>query len=194
MQYPLQLKFKVLAIAHQLTVTDATGALVCYVKQKAFKLKEDVTVFADKEQTQPLYTIKADRVIDWNAKYAFATAAGAPLGMVQRQGTRSLFKAHYDIYDGAEIDMTIHEENPWSKFFDALFGELPVVGVFSGYVFNPKYAVTRTDGTQVMRVIKRPAMLEGKFEIERLADMDEHEEIRAFLSVIMMVLLERMRG
>lgn len=194
MEFPLQLSFKAIALAAQLSVTDATGKLVCYVKKKAFKLKEDVTVFADKEQTSPLYTIKADRIIDWNAKYALSTAAGAPIGMVQRQGSRSLFKAHYDLSDANGVIMTIHEENPWAKFFDALFGEIPILGIFSGYVFNPKYLVTRTDGTDVMRITKKPAMLEGKFMVDKLTDISETEEIVGFLGIMMMVMLERARG
>ena len=195
MQYPLDLKFKILAIASQISVTDPSGNLVCYVKQKAFKLKEDVTVYADKEQTKPLYTIKADRIIDWNAKYALSTASGTPLGVVQRHGTRSLFKTHYVITDGVDNVMEIHEENPWAKFFDALLGEVPIVGMFTGYFFNPKYLITRMDGTPVFRVTKKPAMLEGKFIIEKLAeDVSEMDEMRAFLAIMMMVLLERMRG
>ena len=47
MNYPLDLSFKILAIAPQISVSDANGALVLYVKQKAFKLKEDVTIYAD---------------------------------------------------------------------------------------------------------------------------------------------------
>ena len=61
MNFPLELRFKILAIASQIAVRDASGNLLCYVKQKAFKLKEAVTVFGDEEQTRPLYTIKADR-------------------------------------------------------------------------------------------------------------------------------------
>ena len=57
MNYPLQLSFKILAIARQLSVTDTTGRLVFYVKQKAFKLKEAVTVFADAEQTLPVLSM-----------------------------------------------------------------------------------------------------------------------------------------
>ena len=71
MKYPLNLSFKLLAIAQQITGTDAAGQVVFYVKQKAFKLKEAVTVFADVEQTKPMYTIKADRVIDFSARYDF---------------------------------------------------------------------------------------------------------------------------
>ena len=46
MNFPLTLNFKKLALSPQISVTDASGRLLFYVKQKAFKLKEAVTVFA----------------------------------------------------------------------------------------------------------------------------------------------------
>jgi hypothetical protein len=194
MEYPLQISFKILAIARQLSVTDARGQLAFYVKQKAFKLKEAVTVFADLEQTRPLYTIKADRVIDWSARYNFADATGNYLGSVKRKGMRSLWRAHYDVFDGEQIVLTINEENAWTKFLDALVGEIPVVGMFTGYMFHPAYLVKRTNGAVVMRAEKRPAFFEGKFDITRHADLDPREETRALLSLLMMTLLERRRG
>ena len=71
MNYPLQLSFEVLSIARKLSVTDAAGNLSFYVKQKAFKLKESVTVFADVDQKLPLYELAADRVLDFSASYHF---------------------------------------------------------------------------------------------------------------------------
>ena len=61
MNYPLQLSFEVLSIARKLSVIDAAGNLNFFVKQKAFKLKESVTVFADADQKLPLYELAADR-------------------------------------------------------------------------------------------------------------------------------------
>ncbi len=193
-QYPLQLSFKILAIARQLSVTDATGMLVFYVKQKAFKLKEAVTIFADVEQTIPLYTINADRVLDFSASYHFTDRNQAPIGMVRRQGMKSLWKAHYEIVDGDLPALTIQEANPWIKVIDGLLGEIPIIGMLTGYFFHPAYIVVRQDGTTVMRLEKQPAFLEGKYSIEKLASLGEHEEIRVLLSLLMVVLLERNRG
>ena len=66
MNYPLKLSFKLLAIASQIYIRDANGQLLGYVKQKLLKLKEDINVFADEQQTQHLYNIKADRVLDFS--------------------------------------------------------------------------------------------------------------------------------
>lgn len=192
--YPLTISFKIVAFAPQFSITDANGKLLGYVKQKLFKLKEAVTVFADEGQQQPLYTINADRIIDFSARYNFATPQGSPLGSVKRQGLKSLWKSHYDIMDGDIVTMNITEENPWIKILDSFFSELPIIGMFSGYVFHAAYLVTRQDGALVMRLEKQPAFFEGKFLVEKKAQLSEAEEQRALLSLIMMLLLERTRS
>ena len=194
MQYPLDLSFKIMALAPQISVTDASGGLVFYVKQKLFKLKEEITVFADAKQTQPLYKINADRVLDFSARYHFTDVNGAELGSVKREGMRSLWRAHYDSFEGDALVMTIREENPWVKVLDGLFGQIPFIGMFSGYLFHPAFLVSRSDGTVVMRLKKQPAFLESKFTIEKQAELDEGWETRVLLSLLMMILLERARG
>ncbi len=195
MNYPISLSFKILAIANQIYVRDANGALLGYLKQKLFKLKEDINIFADEAQTQHLFNIKADRIIDWSANYSFTDAQGRHLGSIKRQGMRSIWKASYDLFDSTgNHAMKINEENGWVKVGDALFGEIPIIGILSGYVFNPTYIVTRLDGTPVARLRKKPAFLEGKFDLERVGDMNTEEETRVILGVLMMTLLERIRG
>jgi hypothetical protein len=107
---------------------------------------------------------------------------------------KSLWKARYDIVNGSGHALTIQEANPWAKVCDALFCEIPIVGMFSGYVFHPEYIVTREDGTPLMRLKKQPAFFQGKFSIEKLGAVSEAEETRILLSLIMMVLLEKQRG
>lgn len=195
MNYPINFSFKLLAIASQIYIRDANGALLGYVKQKLFKLKEDINVFADENQAQLLFNIKADRVLDFSAKYIFTSADGKVLGSIKRKGMRSIFKANYEIYNGSEIQvMKIGEENGWIKVIDSLVGEVPVVGMFSGYFFNPSYVVSRLDGTPVLRLAKQPAFFEGKFQMTKLGDMNAEEENRALLSLLTMTLLERVRG
>jgi uncharacterized protein YxjI len=194
MNYPLQLSFKILALAPQISITDSSGTLIFYVKQKFFALKEAVTVFADQAQTQPIYKIGADRIIDFSARYNFTDMQGVNLGAIKRHGLRSIWNTHFEIFDGEMSVFTIREENPWIKVLDALFQEIPIAGIFSGYVFNPSYIMTRTGGEPVMRLKKQPAFLEGKFEIESLMPLHGDEERRALLGFLMMLLLERTKG
>ncbi len=193
MHYPLTLTFKMIALAPQISVTDADGKLIFYVKQKLFKLKEAVNVFADKEQTRLLFTIKADRVIDFSAQYHFRDAAETDLGSMKKRGMKSLWKAHYDIFDGTTKTMEVGEENPWVKLLDGIFSSIPVLGIFSGYVFHPAYLVS-SQGNVAMRFQKQAAFFEGKFEITKTGELREVEETRALLSLLMIALLEKSRG
>lgn len=196
MQYPLDLSFKILAMAPQIYVRDATGNTVCYVKQKMFKLKEAVTVFRDQSKQQVLCTIQADRILDWSANYHFYDASGGSFGSVRRKGMRSLWKAHYEVFDEAgNHSSTISEENPMAKVADGLLGEIPIIGLFSGYLFHPKYLLTSAeDGQPKMRLTKQPAMWEGKYRLERMYDYDDVAELRGLMAFMMMSLLERARG
>jgi uncharacterized protein YxjI len=195
MNYPLQLSFKLLAIASQIYIRDANGQLLGYVKQKLLKLKEDINVFADEQQTQHLFNIKADRIIDFSANYKFTSAQGQPVGSIKRQGMRSIFKCHYQIFDpSGNQTLQIHEENAWIKVMDALFGELPLIGMFTGYLFNPAYIVSRMDNTPIARLQKQPAFFEGVFRLDPQVTLPAEEETLVLLSVLTMTLLERARG
>ncbi|MBU7582932.1 MAG: hypothetical protein KAF91_08480 [Nostoc sp. TH1S01] len=194
MQYPLELTFKFWALAPQISVVNAQANLVFYVKQKLFKLKEAITVFADAEQTSPLYYIKADRIIDFSARYEFSDTNGTNIGAVKRRGLKSIWRARYDIFDGDSTYLTIQEKNPWVKVADALFAEIPIVGMFTGYVFNPIYLVSRADGTVVMRLEKIPTFWSRKFMIKAVDQVSDREEQQILLSLIMMLLLEKNRG
>lgn len=77
---------------------------------------------------------------------------------------------------------------------DLLLGEVPLVGLLAHYVFHPKCLVSREDERPVMRLVKEAAFFEGRFRIDKLSDLDEDEERRVILSLLMMVLLERARG
>src|SRR5687768_16759539 len=155
MNFPLDLRFKLLAIASQIYVRDAGGRLVMYVRQKAFKLKEAITVYADEEQTRALYRIDADRVIDIAAQYRIEDTTGRALGSVKRRGLKSLWRAQYEVSRGATAAFVIQEENPWVKVLDGLIGEIPIVVMLTGYMLHPAYKVTRTaDGGTVLRVVK----------------------------------------
>jgi hypothetical protein len=194
MQYPLEMRFRLFSLSQQIAVRDATGKSILFVKQKMFRLKEKVEVFSDPNMTQKLFEINADRMLDFSANYRFTAADGSDWGTVRREGMKSLWSAHYDIYEQGHIDMTIREEEPWKRFVEAILGEILIIGFIVIYFLNPSYLVIRNDGTSTLRVIKKPSIFERYFVIEKLAEIDEDDELRALLSLIMMVMLEKRRG
>jgi uncharacterized protein YxjI len=197
LQYPLTLSFKIVALAPQIFVRDAAGREILYVKQKLLKLKEKVRVFSDSSQSQQIYEINADRWLDWSARYTFTDSMGVVVGAVQRMGMRSLWKATYQIMDATgQPILAIEEANPWAKVLDGFLGEIPILGIFTGYFIHPKYDVKRvSSGQPALHVSKHRSFLESRFEIGNTGGpLAPHEEVSAVLGLLMMVLLERQRG
>jgi len=197
MHYPLTLSFKIAALAPQLSVRDAAGQELLYVKQKLLKLKDKINVFADSGQTRQLYEINADRIIDFSPKFTFTDTSGRTIGAVKRHGGKSIWKVSYEIFSAEDRSIaTIQEENPWIKVADALITEVPILNLFTGYFLNPKYLISET-ATQraALRVTKSRSLLESKFAVERLEGaFDEAAESVVLLSIMVMVLHERRRG
>jgi hypothetical protein len=194
LNYPLDLSFKIIAIAPQIKVTDPSGQTVLYMRQKALALREDVRIFADEKQEHQLYQLNADRIIDWSANYRVRTADGVDLGSLRRKGMRSIWRASYEATDpNGQTSVVIHEENPWIKVLDGLAGELPIVGMFLPMFINPAYLADR-DGVSLLKMKKQPAVFEGKFTIDKLGEFADSEESLLLASLVMMILLERQRG
>lgn len=195
--FPLKLSFKIAALAPQIYVRDASGNEILYVRQKILKLKDKIRVFADSSQTNQLYEIDADRVLDWSARFTFTDTQGRVLGAVGRLGAKSLWRATYEVADAAGRQIFLIEEgNPWVKVLDRLLEEVPILGMFTGFFFNPRYDVKRTDTGQIaLRLSKRRSLLGSEFEITNEAgQLADDEEVAVVLAVLIMTLHERHRG
>jgi uncharacterized protein YxjI len=186
-------KVKVSILVPQISVRDADGELLFYVKQKLFELKEKVIIFADQEKTQILNRILADRIIDFSANYRIFDTAENLIGTVRRKGMRSLWKAEYEICHGDQIKpaFILREKSFLVRAIDLFISEFPFIG---GLIFNPTYLVHNVEESLVMKLTKRPSWLEQKFRIEKLHSLNQNDEELLLLSLMMITLLERTRG
>lgn len=194
LSYPLDARFKFFALSSTIHIRTQSGELVFCVKQKAFKLKEDIRVFADEAQTRPLFTIKADRIIDWSASYTATTDAGVPVCTVRRKGTKSLWRATYEVLVADRLVCTITEKNPWVKVWDGLIQQIPIVGILSCFFFHPVYTVLAPNGEEILAATKQPSFLEGKFGITSGVALSAELEYPAITGILITLLLERRRG
>ena len=196
LNYPLDFKFKITTLSSDFNITDRSGNYVAYVRQKMFKLKEDVVVFNDESKSQELFRIKADRWLDFNASYSMTDlSTDKTFGRLARKGMRSLWKSQYDIVDENEnVKFQINEDNGWIKVWDNIVGEIPIIGMFTGYFLNPSYTVKDSAGKEYFKLKKMPSLIGRRFQLDRLIDIDDEDESLVVLSFLMMVLLERARG
>ncbi len=82
---------------------DPEGNLAFFVKQKAFKIKEELTVFADEGQTEAMLFIHARSVIDFSAAYDVTDAkSGEKVGALRREGMKSMIRDEWTLFDSAD--------------------------------------------------------------------------------------------
>lgn len=195
LNFPISFDFNITTLSNDFTAKDAQGKIIAYVRQKMFKFKEAIEVFSDTSRTQVNYRIKADKWIDFSTAYSFTDSTGKELGKVARKGWASLWKANYDIIDQHQKPQyKIREENAWVKVGDGLLGQIPILNIFTGYLFNPSYIVLDSKEQIVVRLKKEASFFGRRFTISRVKPIDADDDHRVMLSLMMLVLLERRRG
>lgn len=197
LNFPLDFTFRLSTLASDFIIKDAQGNEVAYVRQKMFKLKEEVIVYNNKQKDKAIFSIKANKWIDFNASYEIKKLFDSKvLGKISRRGMRSIWKSTYEISDEQnQTRFKVTEDNAWTKFLDGLVGEIPVIGMFTGYFLNPSYTVKDEQGNAYYQLKKQPSFFGRRFQlVKKNHEISPSEESLVVLSLLMMVLLERARG
>ena len=195
LKFPLHFSFKILTPSNDFSVFDADNREVAYTRQKIFKIKEAIQVYQNSSRQNLLYTINADRIIDFNASYTFRDTANNILGATKRSGMKSLWKTQYHTSDAAgQTVFTLHEENPMIALFNGLLESIPVISILSGYLLNPSYAIDDAQGRTVFRLRKLPSLFERKFSLEKVGEATPGQEQLALLSVMLLMLMDGRDG
>jgi uncharacterized protein YxjI len=82
------------------------GGPVAYVRQKRMAIKEDIRFFADEQETQEVFRIKARSVFDiGGARYDVTAADGTPIGVLEHSFRKSIFRSTWKVSDadGGEV-------------------------------------------------------------------------------------------
>ena len=192
--YPLHFKFKITTFSNDFEATDAHGNTIFYVREKILTWRDQMKVYSDSSKSQLLYEIKSNKLIDFQQTFTITRSDGDVIGKVRRKTLRSLWKSTFRLINSVdEHDYTIQEKNAFVKIWDSIFGEIPIIGVLSGYVFNPSYILFNNSNQALFELKKEPSFFGRKFTVTKLID-DNMDEERMVLSLALMVLNERSRG
>lgn len=94
-------------------VYDASEQLILFAHLKAFKLKEDITIYRDEAKTVPVIRIKARSIIDFSAAYDFYDAVTQQkIGAAKRKGWKSIIRDEWIIMDAQDAEIgTLQEDS-----------------------------------------------------------------------------------
>ncbi|WP_410511992.1 hypothetical protein PaeBR_18390 [Paenibacillus sp. BR2-3] len=94
-------------------IYDRAENLVLYSQMKAFKLKEDISLYTDEDMNKELLRIQARRMIDFSATYDVKdSVTGEHVGALRRKGLKSILKDEWVILDPNDVEIgKIAEDN-----------------------------------------------------------------------------------
>jgi len=154
------------------------GTLAFFVKQKAFKLKEAITVCTDAGQTNPVLTIQARSIMDFSAAYDVATPEGEKIGALKRDGMKSLLRDKWLILD--VNDRTIGQIEEDSMLFAMLRR-------FLSNLIPQKFDVTM-DGNLVAEFNQNFNPFVAKFDIDFSKDANKQLDRRLGIAAVVLLL------
>jgi hypothetical protein len=107
-------------------VLDAQGRMVGFSSQKAFRLKEDVRVYADATRSRELLAIRARQIVDWSAAYDVEDSTEQrKVGALRRKGWSSLVRDRWEVMDAVDRPLArLQEDSMLMALLRRLFSNL----------------------------------------------------------------------
>lgn len=95
-------------------VYDENEHLLLFSEQAAFRLREDVRIYADEQKTQELLTINADQIFDFGATYHVHDGqTHERVGSLRRKALRSILKDEWLLLGGEGMEIGILTESSY---------------------------------------------------------------------------------
>ena len=108
---PYTITQKIHPISTRYVVTGPDGGEVCHVRKKKFKLREELVLWADADETRPWARVKARNVVDFGGTYDVLDEGERPVGALRRQGMQSMLRARWEVQDTAGGVLAVVQED-----------------------------------------------------------------------------------
>lgn len=105
------------------------GSLVAFAQQKRLAFKEKVTFYADEAKTAPVFTFRAEKVLDVHGRYFVEDLQGQTIGMFRKLFGKSLFVSTWRVMDATGTERyEVKENNEGLAVLRRFGGMLPIIG------------------------------------------------------------------
>lgn len=162
---------------------DSKSRLLFFVKQKAFKLKEDITVYSDESASKELLKIQARSIIDFSAAYDVTDiTTNQKIGSLRRKGFRSILKDEWEILNTSDQIVGMIQEDSMLK---------AILRRFLTNLIPQGFSITI--GNQVVGILKQTFNpFVPQFNID--FSMDTSNQLDGRLGIAIVILLQTIEG
>jgi uncharacterized protein YxjI len=163
---------------------ETPGQPFCFVKQKAFKFKEDIRFYTDDSRSTELLRIKARQRFDPKARYDITLPDGSKIGEIQKVFGASLLRSTYRIYDGSGAEIaTATERSMTVALLRRLVGLVPFVENFANWLPIPYHFVFQRDGAELGTHRRQLWKLRDTYTIDMSGDPQRSVDRRLILAI-----------
>lgn len=181
MQFPVTVTFRLLALAHQIRVLDASGVEYGYLEAQPADYAKGITVYSDASRSTAIYHIHFQ---DLSRHIRFGSADGGELGFASRVA------GGYDIGVGEQVVFEVRHGSTAVDLADILLN-FPILRFIAGYTLQPRLLVTRPGGAVVSMVAKRPIIFGTSYVAALSEPVSGDEQAALVLSMIFISVTDR---
>jgi uncharacterized protein YxjI len=150
------------------------GAALLYVKQKKLKIKEDIRFRLTPDDEDHVFMIKSKSVFEFRGRHEVLDAAGAVIGLLEKDFGRSLLRSHWYVRDATGAELVEAHEASWTiALLRRVAGFLPEwLSLLTWLPFN---FTLRREGREVGSYSRVLGKLRDRYVLELgpdLADVD----------------------
>jgi uncharacterized protein YxjI len=157
------------------------GELLVFAEQKRMKLKEQIDFFADAAKTQPMFSVKAENVLDPRGRYQVLDPSGGVIARFKKDFAQSFLRSTWHLQDSEGNERGIAKErNLVAALFRRYGSFVPYIGEFLGLMpIAYNFDFSSLDGTQ-QAVVERLWSIRDRY---RLTVSDPELDRRLFISL-----------
>jgi uncharacterized protein YxjI len=166
---------------------ESPGQDLCFVRQRTFKLKEDIGFYTDESRSAELMRIRARQRFDPRARYDVTAGDGTKIGEIQKVFGASLLRSTYRLYGatGTEVAAAT-ERNAVVAIFRRLTGFLgfiPIAGLLVDFLPIPYHFVFLRDGVELGSHRRHLWKIRDTYTIDMSGDPDRTVDRRLILAI-----------
>ena len=188
----LLIQQRITAFVNKYKVFEANEAgdeagLVAMAQQKRIAFKEKVTFYSDEQQSQSIFTFRAEKVMDIHGRYFVEDSAGQMIGMFRKLFGESLAVSTWRIMDAKGNEMfEVKESNVTLAVLRRYGGWIPIIGDIIDLVtlfLKYHFVVVDISSQQVVGKYEKTTLLRDHYSLSLTDDAYARLDWRIYAAI-----------
>jgi len=165
------------------------GQPIVHVRQKRLALREDIRFFADEEEQEELFRVKARTMLDLHGRHDVTQPDGTRIGIIEKVSARSRLRSTWRVRDSDEAEVAVVQERSQAvAIIRRLVDFVPWVGEFIPIPYHFTFA---GDGGELGE-LRRKLSVRDRYVLDLSADAERRLDRR--VAIALAVTLDALQG